>query len=193
MIAKLTGKVLEHDGDQTVVDVQGVGYGVFLNTTDQAKAHMGEEIALYIHENIRENGHDLYGFTNKAAQRLFELLLSVNGVGPKGALAITNLGGDGALRAAIANGDVKFLTGASGIGKKVAERIVVDLKNKVGLESADSATGFLQDLPENSQDEAMQALITLGYTPADAAAVLRNVDASLPTEQRIKLALKGGN
>ncbi|MEK7603150.1 MAG: Holliday junction branch migration protein RuvA [Patescibacteria group bacterium] len=192
MIAKLAGKVLEHDGDQTIVDVGGVGYGVFLNSEDQGRAQIGSDLLLYIHENIRENGHDLYGFTNKTAQKLFELLLSVNGVGPKGALAITNLGSDGSLRSAIAGGDVKFLTGANGIGKKVAERIVVDLKNKVGLVSGDDATGFLKDLPENSQDEALQALTTLGFSPADAASALRGIDPSLSSEQRIKLALKGG-
>jgi Holliday junction DNA helicase RuvA len=192
MIAKLLGKVVEHDSDQTIVDVNGVGYGVFLNSTDQGRAIIGSDISLYIHENIRENGHDLFGFTTKTAQKLFELLLSVNGVGPKGALAITNLGSDGALRTAIAGGDVKFLTGASGIGKKVAERIVVDLKNKVGLAAVDSATGFLQDLPENSQDEAMQALIALGYSAADAASALRTVDTGLSVEARVKQALKGG-
>lgn len=192
MIVKLTGTVAEHDGDQTVVEVGGIGYGVFLNSEDQIKAKIGEDVNLYIHENIRENGHDLYGFLTKNAQKLFELLLAVNGVGPKGALAITNLGSDSSVRAAIARGDIKFLTAATGIGKRVAERIVVDLKNKVGVLSSEDATGFLTELPENSQDEALQALIALGYSPSDAATSLRNVDQNLPLEQRVKLALKGG-
>jgi len=193
MIAKLNGKILEHDNEVTIVDVNGVGYGVFLTSDDQSRADIGHEVSVYVHESIRENGYDLYGFVNKAALNLFKLLLGVNGVGPKGALSILNLGNDTALRASIAGGDVKYLTVASGIGKKVAERIVVDLKNKVGLESSDSAVDFLHDLPEGSQDEAMQALVALGYSPVDAALALRNVDSKLPTDQRIKLALKGGN
>ena len=192
MIAKLTGKVLEHDNEVTVVDVGGVGYGVFLTSEDQSRAGTGDQISLYIHESIRESGYDLYGFAVKSAMKLFELMLGVSGVGPKGALAILNLGSDSSLRTAIAGGDIKYLTAASGIGKKVAERIVVDLKNKVGLEASDEATGFLRDLPSSSQDEAMQALISLGYSPVDAATALRKVDPDLPAEQRIKRALKGG-
>jgi holliday junction DNA helicase RuvA len=190
VIAKLTGEITEHDGEQTIINVGGVGYGVYLSAETQGRSTVGSNATFYIHENIRENGHDLYGFMSLPARKLFELLLSVNGVGPKSALAITNLGSEEALRAAIAAGDVKFLTAASGIGKKAAERIVVDLKNKVGLVSPDTAIDFLHDLPENSQDEAMQALVALGYSPSDAAGALRGVDTELPLEQRVKLALK---
>ncbi len=192
MIGMLMGKVIEHDGELTIIDVHGVGYGVLLMHEDQSRSVIGGQASIYIYEHIREAGYDLFGFSSKTAKALFELLIGVNGVGPKGALAIMNLGSDSRLRAAIASGDTKFITEASGIGKKVAERIVVDLKNKVGLMPGEDATGFLYDLPESSQDEAMQALVALGYSPADAASALRGVDADLSTEKRLKQALKGG-
>lgn len=188
----MTGRVAEHDGGITILDVNGIGYGVFLTTDDQSRTSIDSEVSVFIYESIRENGYDLYGFINKAALKLFELLIGVNGVGPKGALALLNIGDESSLRSSIAGGDIKYLTVASGIGRKAAERIVVDLKNKVGLTSSDDATGFLQDLPQSSQDEAMQALIALGFSPVDAGTALRKIDTDLPTEQRVKMALKAG-
>ncbi len=190
MIARLTGEISEHDGAQVVVMCGGVGYGVHVCSDEQQKLTIGTTGDLYIAEQIKEDGHELFGFRNKSRRELFRLLNSVTGVGPKAAMAILNIGSEGQVRSAIANGDAKFITAAQGVGKKVAERVIVDLKNKVGLEVGDGATSFLSDAPEN--DEAVAGLVALGYSVADAAQVLRGVDASLPTDQRIKAALKGG-
>ncbi len=190
MIAKLNGIVVDHDGPLSIVDCNGVGYGVKVLSDEQAGMRLGEQARLYIYEHIKEDAYDLYGFKSKTRKELFEKLLSVTGVGPKAALAIVNLANEGQVRAAIAGGDVKFISGASGVGKKVAERVVVDLKNKVGLSVSDDATAFLQDAAINEEDEALQALIGLGYSREDAARVLSKIDPNLSPEERIKLALK---
>lgn len=187
MIARIRGEVIEHDGSKVVVDCGGVGYGVEVAVDEQSKLPIGSQANLYIAENVKEDAHDLYGFADKSRRLLFGLLTSVNGVGPRAAMAIMNIGSEGQVRSAIASGDVKFITAAKGIGKKVAERVVVDLKSKVGLEASDDATGFLQDLPIN--DEALEALVALGYSAQDAAAALRGVDQALPADKRIKMAL----
>lgn len=191
MIATLTGVVAEKTIDEVVLDVRGVGYGLLVTTEDYGRLAAGEQAKLYVHEHIRENAHDLFGFTHLDTKQLFELLLGVNGVGPKMALSVLNTGTANNVRAAIAGGDVKSIQKASGVGKRVAERIVVDLKDKVGLAGVDlSTTGILQTDANLLKDEAAQALVALGYTPADAATALATVDKTLPTEARIKAALK---
>lgn len=190
MIARLSGEVLEHDGTQVVVVCGGVGYGVYVCSDEQQKLTLGTLADLYIAEQIKEDGHELFGFRNKSRRELFRLLNSVTGVGPKAAMAILNIGSEAQVRAAIAGGDAKFITAAQGVGKKVAERVIVDLKSKVGLEVGDDATSFLGDASEN--DEAVAGLVALGYSTADAAQALRGVDAALPANERIKAALKGG-
>ena len=190
MIAKVTGIASDHDGAMTIIDCAGIGYGVRVLLDEQASMRLGEKVSVYIYEHIKEDAHDLYGFLTKSRKDLFERLLSVNGVGPKAAQAIANLGSEGQVRAAIAGGDVKYISSASGIGKKVAERVVVDLKNKVGLMASDGATSFLQDATVADSDEALQALVGLGYGREDAVAILAKIDPSLPIEERVKLALK---
>ena len=188
MIARLSGEVAEYDGAQVVVLCGGVGYGVHVCVDEQQQLQLGSQADLYIAEQIKEDAHELFGFLKRSRRELFRLLISVNGVGPKAAMAIINTGSEGQVRAAIANGDIKFITSAQGVGKKVAERVVVDLKSKVGLEVGEDATDFLSDAPTG--DEAVEALIALGYSSADATQVLRGVDQSLPTDERIKQALK---
>jgi Holliday junction DNA helicase RuvA len=146
---------------------------------------------MYVYEHIREQSHDLFGFVTLDTKQLFELLLGVNGVGPKMALSVMSIGTASDVRSAIATGDVKYIQAAQGVGKRVAERIVVELKDKVGLEGVDLAsTGLLQGENVLMKDEAVEALVALGYSAQDAAVALQNVDADLPTEERIKLALK---
>lgn len=190
MIAKLSGVAAEHDGSVTVIDCGGVGYGVKTLLDEQATMRLGEPVKVFIYEHIKEDAHDLYGFLSKTRKELFERLLSVTGVGPKAALSIANLGSEGQVRAAIAGGDIKFISSAGGVGKKVAERVVVDLKNKVGLVASDDATAFLQESSVADSDEALQALVGLGYTREDAIEILSKIDASLPVTERVKLALK---
>ncbi len=192
MIATLRGEVREKVGDVVVLDVGGVGYGLLMAAEDFGKLAVDQEAQVYVYEHIRENAHDLFGFTSIEAKNLFELLLSVNGVGPKMALSILSVGHSAAVRSAIAGGDTKFIQAASGVGKRVAERVVVDLKDKVGLPGVDlTGTGLLQTDGVLTQDEAVEALVALGYSPQDAAKALHHIDASLPTEQRVKQALKG--
>lgn len=177
--------------DAAVIDAGGVGYGVFVTSEDYGRLAQGQRVKVYIYEHIREASHDLFGFISLDTKRLFEQLLGVNGVGPKMALSVLSIGNTDQVRAAIAGGDVKFIQRASGVGKRVAERIVVDLKDKVGPEAVDlSATGMLQSDNLLLKDEAVEALVALGFTPQDASKALQTVDPKLPTEERVKLALK---
>ena len=189
MIATLTGKISEKIADLIVIDCGGVGYGIAVTFEDFGSLNSGDEAKLYIYEHIRETEHSLFGFRNLSTKHLFEQLLSVNGVGPKMALAILSVANSAQVRAAIAGGDTKFITQASGVGKRVAERVVVDLKDKVGLAASESATEFLT-LSANPSDEALQGLVALGYSVADAAEALQKVDSKLSAAERIKAALK---
>lgn len=191
MIATLTGVVAEKLGGTVVLDVHGVGYGLLVTNEDFGRLTVGEASKVYVHEHIREQAYDLFGFCTLDTKQLFELLLAVNGVGPKMALSVLSIGSTNNVRAAIATGDVKYIQQASGVGKRVAERIVVDLKDKVGLEGVElSATGLLQGDNVLLQDEAVEALVALGYSVQDAGLALQGVDASLPAGERVKQALK---
>jgi len=189
MIARIRGRIVEHGLNMVVVDCGGVGYGVNVCHDEQSNLPAGSEASLFVSERIKEDSHELYGFSTKSRKKMFELLTSVNGVGPKAGMAMLNIGSEGQVRAAIANGDTKFLTTAKGVGKKAAERVVVDLKNKVGLEADAGATDFLGDA--SMGDEAVEALLALGHNPQDAAELLRGIDPKLSTEDRIKQVLKG--
>jgi Holliday junction DNA helicase RuvA len=152
----------------------------------------GEQAKLYVYEHIREQGYDIFGFINRDTKALFEQFLGVNGIGPKMALNMLSIGSEQEVRQAIASGDTKFISQANGVGKRVAERVVVELKDKVGLVGVDlETTGMLQATDTLMKDEAVEALVALGYSPADAAAALQKVDIELSTEERIKLALRG--
>ena len=191
MITTLQGTVTEKIGDVLVMDVAGVGYGLFVTSEDFRALETGQKTKLYIYEHIREQSHDLFGFSKLETKVLFEKLLGVNGVGPRMGINVLSIGNPSSVRSAIASGNVKFIQAAQGVGKRVAERIIVDLKDKVGLISSDlSDTGFLISEAESSKDEAVAALIALGYSIADAVAMLSNVDHKLPTEERLRLALK---
>lgn len=175
--------------DQVIIDVNGVGYGVLVTANDFGALADGGPIKLYIHEYLRDDAHDLYGFIQKDTMQFFNQLLSVNGVGPRMALHILGIGSAAEVRQAIAGGDTRFLQTAQGVGKRVAERIVVDLKDKVGLVPGNTDSVLLSSVAAG-QDEAVQALLALGYTQADALKALADVDSSLPVEDRIKQALK---
>ena len=189
MIASLTGTIAEKMSGITIIDVGGVGYGVLM--ADDSMLSTGVTTKVYIYEHIRENTHDLYGFTSLDIKQLFEQLLEVNGIGPKMALAVLGIGNAQAVRQAIASGDVKFIQQANGVGKRVAERMVVELKDKVGLAGVElSATGLLQSDMLLKQDEAVEALVTLGYSAQDAVQSLATIPKDLSTEERVRQALK---
>lgn len=192
MIATLNGLVSEKMADLVVLDVHGLGYGVLVPVEDYGHLQTGDMVKLYIHEHIRENSHDLYGFCKLDSMELFEQLLDVSGVGPKMALGILSIAQAQEVRSAIAGGDTKFIQAAPGVGKKVAERVVVELRDKVGLPSSltDRSAIFMASTTAQT-DEAVQALIALGYDVHDAINALVGIDESLSTENRIKQALRG--
>jgi holliday junction DNA helicase RuvA len=189
VIATLNGKVAEKLAEQVVIDVAGVGYGVYVTVEDYGKLKIGGQAKVYVYEHIRETSHDLFGFVTQDNKVLFEQLLNVNGIGPKMALNMLSIGNSAEVRTAIAGGDVKFIQSANGVGKKVAERVVIELKDKVGLASGD-VDGLFVGTQSAQKDEAVQALISLGFTAADALTALASVPADLPTEKRVKEALK---
>ncbi|MFZ1249792.1 MAG: Holliday junction branch migration protein RuvA [Candidatus Saccharimonadales bacterium] len=190
MIASLRGTV-EKTIHGIILEVGGVGYGLQVTSEDFGRMADGKEAKLYVHEHIREQGYELFGFTTTDTKQLFEQLLGVKNVGPKVAMAVLDLGSAASVRGAIASGDVKVLQSAKGVGKRAAEQIVVELRDKVGLAPGASAEDVVYRPGVNVQDEAVEALVSLGYSPQDAAAALQKIDASLPTEERVKLALKG--
>jgi Holliday junction DNA helicase RuvA len=191
MIATLEGVVSEKLLDSIVIDVGGVGYGLLITTQDFAALTTGEKTKMYVHEHIREAAHDLFGFSKLPTKFLFEQLLSVKNVGPKVALAVLDIGSDEYVRTAIASGEVKTLRTAKGVGKRAAEQIVVELRDKVGVVSSGAAEDIATRSGINQGDEAVQALVALGYQETDAMLALQNVDKTLSTEERIKLALQG--
>lgn len=192
MIASLRGTVAEKLGSMLVLDIGGVGYGLQVTNEDFGRLATGEQAKLYVYEHIREQSHDLYGFTRYETKLLLEQLLEVKNVGPKVAMAVLDIGSAEAVRGAIAAGDVKVLQSAKGVGKRAAEQIVVELRDKVGVAASDVAEGIVGRPGVNAQDEAVAALVSLGYTPQDATLALQHVDTKLPIEDRIKQALKGG-
>lgn len=191
MIAQLTGVVAEKPLDYIVLDVNGVGYGVYVTGEDWGRLAAGDLAKLHIYEHIRDQAHDLFGFTTADTRQLFEQLIDVNGVGPKMALNILSTGTAAEVRQAIAGGDVKRIQKASGVGKRVAERVVVELKDKVGLEGVDLGEAGLLKSHAVPHDEAAEALIALGYSAEDASRALAHIPSELPTEERIRMALKG--
>ena len=192
MIAHVRGEIVEKYGDVLVVDIGGVGYEVHVPLGDYESLTLGDSTKLYTYHHVREQAEELFGFSTLAAKKIFELLITVQGVGPKAALAILSLGSAEQVRNAIAQSDAGYITKASGVGKKTAERGVVDLSDKVGLPTqlTSSTTNPVQT-EFDTTDEALEALMALGYTLADASKALEGIDASLPTSQRVREALRG--
>ena len=190
MIAHVFGKVAEKFNGSLVVDVHGVGYEVSVATNDFDAVILDQEVKFYTYHHVREQSEELFGFSSLAAKKLFEMLITVQGVGPKAALAILSLGDAEQVRNAIANADSSFVQKATGVGKKTAERVVVDLSDKVGLPTHYGRTEAPLQTELNTSDEALEALMALGYTLADATKALENVDINLPTSQRVTEALK---
>lgn len=189
MIAHVSGVVAEKFANSVIVDVHDIGYEVQVPTGDFDRALLGEPVKFYTYHHIREQSQELFGFSSLTAKKLFELLITVQGVGPKAALAILSLGESEIVRNAIASSDSGFITKASGVGKKTAERVIVDLADKVGL--AVNIAHASGSVSTPAGDEALEALMALGYNLNDAMTALEAVPGNLPTAQRVTLALKG--
>lgn len=191
MIAHVSGVVAEKFNSSLIVDVHGVGYEVAVAALDYEQALLNEPIKLFTYHHIREQSQELFGFSSLAAKKLFELLITVQGVGPKAALAILSLGESETVRNAIANSDAAFITKASGVGKKTAERVVVDLSDKVGMPLLYNTTNTGVAQAINHNDEALEALMALGYSLNDATRALEGISTDLSTAERVTQALKG--
>ena len=192
MIAHVRGTVAEKFNGAIIVDVQGVGYEIQAALGDYEAATLDSEIKMYTYHHVREQSDELFGFSSLAGKKLFELLITVQGVGPKAALAILSLGTAEQVRNGIAGSDTAYIARASGVGKKTAERVAVDLSDKVGLPTHFADTSPIQTTL-NTSDEALEALIALGYTLQDATQALSDVDPKLPVSQRVKHALQAGH
>jgi len=190
MIATLTGKITEKQLSSVILEVSGVGYEILIPIDDLSQLNVGQDTKLQIYEHIRENIYDLYGFLDSQSKALFIKLINVNGVGPKAGLNILSVGSLSRVREAIASGDVKTIQSAPGVGKRVAERVVIDLKDKVGLISSVDEKSLLSSEDIILQDEAVQALVALGYDLTDATKAIDKIDKKLDVQERIRLALK---
>ena len=180
-----------------VVDCGGVGYACRTTNNTLARLRKGETATLYTHLNVREDAMELYGFASENELSCFQLLISVSGVGPKAALSILSSTSPEGLATSIITGDEKALTVAPGIGKKIAQRIILELKDKLAKGQLTTPGGEsyggtgVTVIPQNKASEAAAALAVLGYSQAEAAAALKNIDMeTLALEEIIKQALK---
>ena len=195
MIYYVSGPVTVLEPGLAVVDCGGVGYGCRVTAYTAAQLKLDKPAKLYITESIREDAHDLYGFISREEQRCYELLTSVTGVGPKAAMAILSSGGPQNFTLAVMTGDEKMLTAAQGIGKKIAQRIILELKDKIGGGGVelDFSTGPAVAAPVqqgNNVALATAALQELGYSQAEIATALKGVDATASTEDMVRHALR---
>lgn len=194
MIYCLTGKILKKSLDSVVISCAGVGYYVQVPaTTGEALPAPGQEGTVYTIMNVTENDVSLYGFANEEQRDCFKMLTAVTGVGPKAGLSILSIMSPEKVALAASSGDYKAFTKASGVGPKLAQRIALELKDKVGKGLA-NGNGFSGDMgtpaPRSAPAQAVAALVSLGYTPSDAAAAVARVDETLPVQDIIKVALR---
>jgi len=187
MIAYLRGTIINKSTNYLIIEVNNIGYTVFVSENFLNESKISSEVEIYTHHHVREEADDLYGFKNLAGLELFELLISVSGVGPKSALAVLAIASTNDVKESIIRGDADLLTKVSGIGKKTAERLVLELKTKVlriGEENGEQGIGLA------SSDE-LDALMSLGYSLSEARNALNAVDSNLlDSGERVKQALK---
>lgn len=184
MIAHLKGTVLFRGSKYVLIDVQGVGYKVFASLeTLKNIPKKDEQVSLFTYLHVRENALDLYGFSALGELEFFEMLIGVSGIGPKSALGVLSVAPVDTLKHAIASGEITYLTKISGIGKKIAEKIIVELRDKLG-----GIEGFIL---EGGDSDALDALVSLGYSAKEAREALRKVDKNITeVDEKIKAALK---
>ena len=194
MLYYVSGAVTVLEPGLAVIDCGGVGYGCRITAYTAGQLKLNQSARLYITESIREDAYDLYGFSSREEQRCFDLLTSVNGVGPKAAMAILSSGGPQNFTLAVMTGDEKLLTAAQGVGKKIAQRIILELKDKLGGSSVelDFSSGVTPSAPAQTNAAALAhaALQELGYSPAEISAALKGVDPNATTEEMVRHALR---
>ena len=194
MIYYVSGPVAVLEPGLAVIDCGGVGYGCRVTAYTASQLKLNQPARLFVTESIREDAHDLYGFISKEEQRCYELLTSVNGVGPKAAMAILSSGGPQNFTLAVMTGNDKMLTAAQGVGKKIAQRIILELKDKIGGASAelDFSAGPAAAPVQSGNAAALAhaALQELGYSSAEINAALKGVDPKATTEEMVRYALR---
>ena len=196
MIYCLTGKILKKTLDTVVISCGGVGYAAQVPvTTAEALPAPGQEGTLYTVLSVSENDVSLYGFATEDQRACFRMLTSVSGVGPKAGLSILSILTPEKVALAASSGDHKAFTAANGVGPKLAQRIALELKDKMGKGLA-AGTGFtgagaVAPPPASAPSQAVAALVSLGYSASEAAAAVARVDDSLPVQDIIKIALRG--
>ena len=195
MIYYVHGEVTVLEPGFAVIDCGGVGYGCRVTAYTASQLKLNQKAKLYVTESIREDAYDLYGFISREEQWCYELLTSVNGVGPKAAISILSAGGPQNFTLAVMTGDEKLLTAAQGIGKKIAQRIILELKDKIGGSSVelDFSAGPAAPVQEQSGGNltlARAALQELGYSPAEIQTALKGADPKATTEELVRHALR---
>ncbi|SRR5258708_2781117 len=185
MIGSITGKITLKTDKFLIVETSGVGYKINVSPDTMLKSIKTGSISLWTHTHIREDTLDLYGFLDHVELEFFEMLLGVSGIGPKSALAILGIASIDTLRSAIGTGDTTYLTKISGIGKKTAERIVIELRDKM-----DSGEGGARGISLQGELDALEALKSLGYSQNEARDALKKVGPELSTNAKIREALK---
>ena len=192
MLYYVSGPVTVLEPSLAVIDCGGVGYGCRVTAYTAAQLKLNQTAKLYITESIREDAFDLYGFINREEQRCYTLLTSVNGVGPKAAMAILSSGPQN-FTLAVMTGDEKLLTAAQGVGKKLAQRIILELKDKMdGSAELDFSSGISAPVQQDTgaASLATAALQELGYSPAEIAKALKGVAPNASTEEMVRHALR---
>ena len=194
MLYYVSGAVTVLEPGLAVIDCGGVGYGCRITAYTAGQLKLNQNAKLFITESIREDAYDLYGFISREEQRCYELLTSVNGVGPKAAISILSAGPQN-FTLAVMTGDEKLLTAAQGIGKKIAQRIILELKDKMGGSGMeiDFSTGPAVTAPAQAGGNvalARAALQELGYTPAEIQTALKGADPKSTTEELVRYALR---
>lgn len=192
MLYYVSGTVAVLEPGLAVIDCGGVGYGCRVTAYTAAQLKLNQPAKLFITESIREDAFDLFGFSNKEEQRCYELLTSVNGVGPKAAMAILSAGPQN-FTLAVMTGDEKLLTAAQGVGKKLAQRIILELKDKIGGSHAEldfSAGAVTAAAPQGNMQLAQAALQELGYSASEIAIALKGADPNATTEALVRYALR---
>jgi Holliday junction DNA helicase RuvA len=187
MIAKIKGSVDFMKGSYVIVDVHGIGYKVFLSAYSFGKVAGLSEIELHIHTYVREDTLALYGFLSMEELEMFELLISISGIGPKAAMGILSIADPKTIRMAVVNEDPAILTKVSGVGKKIAQRVILELKNKI----EDISTSQSEREEIISDSDSLEALVALGYSITQAREALKLVPKEISdVSERVKTAMK---
>ena len=181
MIGSLRGKIISKGDKSVILETNGVGYKVSISPDTISRVKIEDEVFLFIHTHVREDSFDLYGFLENQELEFFLMLLNVSGIGPKGALTILGVASIETLRKAISSNDLAYLTKISGIGRKTAEKILIELRDKVGKDTEGTLQGELN---------ALEALKSLGYSQNEARDALKQIDAGTDTNTKVREALK---